>query len=183
MKSAYGFIETRGLIAAIEAADAMLKAAKVKLVKRQKIGSALVTVVIEGELGACQAAVHAGSEAAQRVGDLVCAHVIPRPFDDTQHLVMDTLDESPSPPFSESPAPPSSPSPLKVPQPPAKKDQASESLESWMTASKDGVTLEQIRTFLKKDAAETRRLLKQWMDEGKIEKVQQKYFYLSGGKH
>jgi len=182
MKSAYGFIETRGLIAAIEAADAMLKAAKVKLVKRQKIGSAMVTVVVEGELGACQAAVHAGSAAAQRVGDLVCAHVIPRPFDDTQHLVMDTLDESPPAPVGESPAPPPSPSPVKVPVTPAKKDQAPQTLESWMTARKDGVTLDQIRAFLKKDAAETRRLLKQWMDEGKIEKIQQKYFYLSGGK-
>ena len=65
MKLAYGFIETRGLTAAIEAADAMVKAAKVSIIKQQKIGGALVTILVEGELGACQSAVAAGSAATK----------------------------------------------------------------------------------------------------------------------
>jgi len=87
MKLSYGFIETRGYVGAIEAADAMVKAAKVELIKWRRVGGALVMIVVRGELGACQAAVNAGSVAADRVGELVAAHVIANPFDDTQHLV------------------------------------------------------------------------------------------------
>ncbi len=83
----YGFIETRGLICAIEAADAMAKAACVRLVKKHHPGQALVTVICEGELAACQAAIDAGAAAAVRLGELVSAHVIPRPDGDTDYLV------------------------------------------------------------------------------------------------
>lgn len=72
-------IETRGLTAAIEAADTMLKSANVEVVGTEKIGSGLVTVVIQGEVGAVKAAVEAGVESAQRIGEIVAAHVIPRP--------------------------------------------------------------------------------------------------------
>lgn len=72
-------IETRGLTAAIEAADTMLKSANVEVVGTEKIGSGLVTVVIQGEVGAVKAAVEAGVENAQRIGEIVAAHVIPRP--------------------------------------------------------------------------------------------------------
>ena len=74
-----GFIETRGLVAAIEAADAMVKAANVTLSGKKMIGGGLVTVVIEGDVGAVKAAVDAGAAAAQKVGELVSAHVIARP--------------------------------------------------------------------------------------------------------
>ncbi|GLC82154.1 BMC domain-containing protein [Lacrimispora brassicae] len=77
-----GLIETRGLTASIEAADAMLKAADVELVGTEKIGSGLVTVIVTGEVGAVKAATEAGSEAASRVGELVAVHVIPRPHQD-----------------------------------------------------------------------------------------------------
>ncbi|MGI6732796.1 MAG: BMC domain-containing protein [Anaerovoracaceae bacterium] len=77
--SAIGMIETRGLTAAIEAADTMLKSANVEVVGTEKIGSGLVTVVIQGEVGAVKAAVEAGVESAQRIGEIVAAHVIPRP--------------------------------------------------------------------------------------------------------
>lgn len=74
-----GFIETKGLVAAIEAADAMVKAANVTLVRSKIIGGGLVTVIIEGDVGAVKAAVDAGAAAAQRVGELVSVHVIARP--------------------------------------------------------------------------------------------------------
>jgi microcompartment protein CcmL/EutN len=74
-----GFIETRGLVAAIEAADAMVKAANVEIVSRKIIGGGLVTVIIEGDVGAVKAAVDAGAAAAQKVGELVSVHVIARP--------------------------------------------------------------------------------------------------------
>ena len=75
----YGGIETRGLTASIEAADAMLKAADVELVGTEKIGSGLVTVMVQGDVGAVKAAVEAGQESASRIGELVAVHVIPRP--------------------------------------------------------------------------------------------------------
>ena len=79
MKEALGMIETRGLVAAIEASDQMVKAADVTLIGTEKIGSGLVTVMVRGDVGAVKAATDAGAAAAQRVGELVSVHVIPRP--------------------------------------------------------------------------------------------------------
>lgn len=85
--SALGLIETKGLIAAIEAADAMLKAANVTLVGTEKVGSGLVTVMVRGEVGAVKAATEAGSAAAARIGELVAVHVIPRPHTDVEKIL------------------------------------------------------------------------------------------------
>lgn len=82
MNSALGFIETRGLVAAIEAADVMVKAANVELVGRESIGGGYVTVVVTGDVGAVKAAVDAGATSARKIGELVSAHLIPRPHDD-----------------------------------------------------------------------------------------------------
>jgi microcompartment protein CcmL/EutN len=82
MNESLGLIETRGLTAAIEAADAMLKAANVEIVGTEKIGSGLVTVIVKGDVGAVKAATEVGAEAAQRIGELVAVHVIPRPHGD-----------------------------------------------------------------------------------------------------
>ncbi len=79
---ALGMIETRGLVGAIEAADAMVKAANVTLVRQVYIGAAYVTVVVRGDVGAVKAATDAGAAAARRVGELVSVHVIPRPHGD-----------------------------------------------------------------------------------------------------
>lgn len=79
MNEAIGLIETRGLIAQIEAADAMLKAANVTLVKQVQIGGAYITTIIKGDVGSVRAAVDAGAAAASKVGELVSAHIIPRP--------------------------------------------------------------------------------------------------------
>jgi len=76
---ALGLLETRGLVALIEASDAMVKAAKVTLVSYEKIGGGLVTALVRGDVAACKAATEAGAAAAQKVGELVSVHVIPRP--------------------------------------------------------------------------------------------------------
>ena len=91
---ALGLIETRGLVGAVEAADAMVKAAKVTLLGKEKSGAALVTVMVRGEVGAVKAAVDAGSAAAKRVGELVSTHVIPRPAEELEdYLPVDTQAE------------------------------------------------------------------------------------------
>lgn len=79
MNASLGMIETRGLTAAIEAADSMLKAANVEVVGMEKIGSGLVCIIVQGEVGAVKATTDVGAEAAQRIGELVATHVIPRP--------------------------------------------------------------------------------------------------------
>ena len=79
MNEALGMIETKGLVGSIEAADAMVKAANVSLVGKEFVGGGLVTVLVRGDVGAVKAATDAGAAAAQRVGELVSVHVIPRP--------------------------------------------------------------------------------------------------------
>ena len=87
MQQALGLIETRGLVGAIEAADAMVKAAKVKLLGRQKVKGGLVAVMVAGDVGAVKAAVDAGAAACQRVGEMVSVHVIPRPHSDIDAII------------------------------------------------------------------------------------------------
>jgi ethanolamine utilization protein EutM len=84
---ALGLIETRGLIGAVEAADAMVKAAKVTLLGKEISGGGLVTVMVRGEVGAVKAATEAGAAAARRVGELVTVHVIPRPAGDLEQYI------------------------------------------------------------------------------------------------
>jgi ethanolamine utilization protein EutM len=79
MSDSIGMIETRGYVGSVEASDAMVKAASVTLIRQIQIGGGYVTVVVKGDVGSVKAAVEAGSEAAKRVGELVCSHVIPRP--------------------------------------------------------------------------------------------------------
>lgn len=86
-QEALGMIETRGLTAAIEAADAMVKAAEVTLVGTEKIGSGLVSVMVRGDVGAVKAAVEAGSATAQRLGEVIATHVIPRPHADVEQIL------------------------------------------------------------------------------------------------
>ncbi|HEX2945219.1 MAG TPA: ethanolamine utilization microcompartment protein EutM [Clostridia bacterium] len=83
---ALGMVETKGLVGCIEASDAMVKAADVILVGYEQIGSGLVTAVVRGDVAAVKAAVDAGKEAAQRVGELVSTHVIPRPHADLEKI-------------------------------------------------------------------------------------------------
>ena len=86
-QEALGMVETRGLVAAIEAADAMCKAANVTLVGTEKIGSGLVTVMVRGDVGAVKSAVESGASSASRLGELVATHVIPRPHTDVEMIL------------------------------------------------------------------------------------------------
>jgi len=87
MNNALGLIETKGLVAAIEAGDAMVKSANVTLIGTEKIGSGLVTIMVRGDVGAVKAAVDAGAAAAQQVGEIVSTHVIPRPHTDVEEVL------------------------------------------------------------------------------------------------
>lgn len=86
-QQALGMIETRGLIGAIEAADAMVKAANVTLVGKVHVGGGLVSVFVRGDVGAVKAATDAGAAASERVGELVSVHVIPRPHDEVETIL------------------------------------------------------------------------------------------------
>jgi len=86
-QEALGMIETRGLVAAIEAADAMVKAANVQLIGTEKIGSGLVSVMVRGDVGAVKSAVEAGGAAAGSLGEIIATHVIPRPHGDVEKIL------------------------------------------------------------------------------------------------
>lgn len=86
-RGALGLIETRGLVAALEAADAMVKAANVRLVGREQIGGGLVTVMVRGDVGAVKAATDAAAAAAGKVGELISVHVIPRPHEEVEAIL------------------------------------------------------------------------------------------------
>lgn len=87
MGEALGMIETKGLVGAIEAADAMTRSANVTLIGYEKIGSGLVTVMVRGDVGAVKASVDAGAAAAEKVGEIVSQHVIPRPHTDVERIL------------------------------------------------------------------------------------------------
>lgn len=89
--NALGFIEVYGLVAGIEAADAMLKSAQVRLLREHGVHPGLISLVVEGDLAACRSAVNAGSAAASRVGKVIATHVIGRPDGDTETMIMEML--------------------------------------------------------------------------------------------
>ena len=86
-KQALGIVETKGLLASIEAGDAMAKAANVTIVGKEKVGGGIVTIMVRGEVGAVKSAVEAGAAAASCVGELLGTHVIPRPHDDVEKIL------------------------------------------------------------------------------------------------
>ncbi len=90
---ALGMVETKGLVGSVEAADAMVKAANVRLIGKVHVGGGLVTVMVRGDVGAVKAATDAGAAAASRVGELVSVHVIPRPHSEVEYI-LPVLEES-----------------------------------------------------------------------------------------
>lgn len=172
----FGFIETRGLIGAIEAADAMAKAANVRLVSRQGIGAGLVTVVCEGDLASCQAAVEAGRNAAIRVGELVASHVIARPDGDTESLVMVMLGHEPG-----SLLPASGNTGGTGAQPALPPRQLSENdILNLLSAHSNGMATDEICQALGVERAGVLSSIKKLMDGGSVEKVHRKYYARSG---
>ncbi len=111
---ALGLIETRGLVGAIEAADAALKTADVELIGRERVEAGLITVKLRGDVAAVRAAVDAGAAAAQRVGELVGVHVIPRPDDETEVIIQPPVKTSP---VERAVPPAKTPAPRRVPAP------------------------------------------------------------------
>ena len=112
---ALGMIETRGLVASIEAADAMVKAANVTLTCKEHVGGGLVTVMVRGDVGAVKAAVDAGAAAAERVGELVSVHVIPRPHEELEGILSTPAPVTPAPKPPQGPKPGEEP-PKAVPE-------------------------------------------------------------------
>ena len=112
---ALGMIETRGLVASIEAADAMVKAANVTLTCKEHVGGGLVTVMVRGDVGAVKAAVDAGAAAAERVGELVSVHVIPRPHEELEGILSTPAPVTPTPKPPQGPKPGEEP-PKAVPE-------------------------------------------------------------------
>ena len=90
IQQALGMIETRGLVASIEAADAMVKAANVTIVGKEQVGGGLVAIMVRGDVGAVKAATDAGAAAAERIGELVAVHVIPRPHSEVETILPTT---------------------------------------------------------------------------------------------
>jgi ethanolamine utilization protein EutM len=178
----YGFIETRGLVGAIEAADAMAKSANVRLVTRQGIGAGLVTVVCEGDLGSCQAAVEAGRNAAARAGELVAAHVIPRPDRDTEALVMIMLGHDPVPSIPVSGHHDGVGSRLaeELKGVPPSRHGAEEDVLHLLSTHSEGMACEEICLALNMERAGVLSSIKKLMDGGSVEKVHRKYYARSG---
>ena len=117
---ALGMIETRGLVASIEAADAMVKAANVTLTCKEHVGGGLVTVMVRGDVGAVKAAVDAGAAAAERVGELISVHVIPRPHEELEGILTTPAPVTPTPKPPKGPEPKPEPpkaAPAPAPQP------------------------------------------------------------------
>lgn len=189
MSASFGFVETKGMVVAIEAADAMLKAAKVKLNHKHEIGSALVTIIVEGELGAVQAAVDAGAAAAKRVGEFISCNVIARPYD-VEKLVSRPEEVAGKPTTYEMPSETVSTTQKKTTKIQqsvklasavekvkiSKPNKSEEAIISELKKGK-GLTLKDIAELISKDPAETRIILKNLIDKNLVEKVQQ-HFYL-----
>jgi len=187
MNMSFGYIETRGLIGAIEAADAMVKAAKVRLLKTRKVGAALVTVIVEGELSACQAAVDAGTAAAARIGELISAHVIPNPYSDTE-LFTRGLEEEPE---QDVPVNTAGHQEKKREirkkhaggakrKTESKKRQSPADLVAGLIkkAFSKGISLAEITELTGMPEKEIRLIIKDLLDKEKIERVQHKYYWI-----
>ena len=157
---AIGMVETKGLVASIEAADAMIKAANVRLLRQDLVGGGLVSVIVTGDVGAVKAATDAGAAAAERIGELVSVHVIPRPASGTGEMlsrsdgkgrVADTAKQAAKPAPSAKPAPPVKPAP---PAKPVKAEQVSKPAKSAQPAQKampelEGMKVVDLRSYLR----------------------------------
>ncbi len=120
--NAFGLIEVRGLVTAIEAADAMLKSANVRLIRQQQTNPGLITLIVEGDLAACRAAVDAGAAAAARLGEVVSRLEIGRPDNDTERMVLSLISRSDGKDGIEPPAGTQAAPPLAIAAPPSSEE-------------------------------------------------------------
>jgi len=156
---AIGMVETKGLVASIEAADAMIKAANVTLLRQDFVGGGLVSVIVTGDVGAVKAATDAGAAAAERIGELISVHVIPRPSSGIDGMLKDPGDKgrvaTSSAPKSPAPAPapasapkPAQPASAAKPAPTAKADKPS-SASQKSKAELEGMKVVDLRSYLR----------------------------------
>ncbi len=174
LNQSLGFVETRSYIGAIEASDAMVKAADVRLVNFYKIGKAMVTVVVRGDLASCLAAVDAGKEAAMKVGELIASNVIARPFEDTDNLINFMISGSKKNKNAEQKTEPKDTTIPKTKKVKKKKDVEKEILTQLKKLN--GAGLEQLSKISGIDKTDLRVILKKMIDQNQIEKAGIKYF-------
>lgn len=168
LNQSLGFVETRSYIGAIEASDAMVKAADVRLVNYFKIGKAMVTVVVRGDLASCLAAVDAGKEAAKKVGELISSNVIARPFEDTNDLINFII--------SGSKKHKNRTQEIDTEKEVIKKERNFEKEILNQLKKSDGMSLEQLSKKIDIEKSEARVILKKMIDQNQIEKAGTKYF-------
>lgn len=179
MPLSYGYVETLGFVGALEAADAMLKAAKVKLIDKREIGFGLVTVIIEGQLGAVQSSVDAGCVAAERIGQLISSNVIPRPYTDANFFSVAKIRKEKNVTkevhkFKTA----DSQKEKKARSPKPVSDAQQVIINILKNVRQKGASLSEISKLLGMDQAHTRVILKELLDKEEIEKVQQKYYII-----
>ncbi len=189
--NAFGLIEVRGLVTAIEAADAMLKSANVKLIRQQQVNPGLITLIVEGDLAACRAAVDAGVAAASRLGEVISQLEIGRPDNDTEQMVLSLISCSEgkgttdSPAKVEPPSPPVAPAvredaaPAAVAPPPEKRsandhDAARKAMLAFIAASVKGRSwMEITRRF--PEHAGCKPILEEMVKKGTLRKAGNRY--------
>lgn len=171
---AIGFVEVVGLVAAIEAGDAMVKAAKVRLLKEHRISPGWETVVVEGDLAACQAAVQAGRAAAMRLGKVIGSLVIPRPDRDTEGLVLDLMgpgeDDRPG---SRTAAPAAAIPPARQPEP--EDISALDAILTFVGLSAHGRTCQDVVRHFHFSTAAARERLDRLLKAGRLKKTGNRY--------
>jgi ethanolamine utilization protein EutK len=175
---ALGFVEVVGLVAAIEAGDAMVKAAKVRLLKEYRISPGWETVVVEGDLAACQAAVQAGRAAAMRLGKVIGSLVIPRPDRDTEGLVLDLMSTGedvrpPAPAGSRTAAPVAAIPPARQPEP--EDMSALDAILSFVGLSAHGRTCQDVVRHFHFSTAAARERLDRLLKAGRLKKTGNRY--------
>ena len=170
MQLTLAFVETKGFVGAVEAADAMSKTASIRIVKYTKIGDAYVTVLIEGELSDCQAAIESGAAAAERIGELVSSGIIPRPLEDLSLFI------SRKAKAKEQEVPVKAAATKKRA---AKKEADTPSVPELIKKAAQGISIEELEKITQKSRDSIRQTLKKLMDDEKVEKIHKKYYWIT----
>jgi microcompartment protein CcmL/EutN len=165
MRQSLAYVETKGFVGAAEAADAMVKTAAVKILQYTKIGDAYVTVIIEGSLSDCQAAIESGSAAASRIGELISSGIIPRPLEDMNIFLPKESSKKRVTPSSQKNRSTSA--------------AAAADLSDFIKNAENGITIDDLAQVSRQSKDKIRQMLKKMMDENRIEKVHKKYYWIS----
>ena len=189
--NAFGLIEVRGLVTAVEAADAMLKSADVRLIRQQQTNPGLITLIVEGDLAACRAAVDAGTAAAARLGEVVSRLEIGRPDDDIERMVLSLISrsdrdgaasrgETASPAHAPATQPDAAPTPAVAGEPPSEQNGTADpdiprkAMLAYITSSAKGRNwMEIIRRF--PEHAGKKHILEEMVRQGRLRKAGNRY--------